>query len=51
MNYLIVQQFMFAFQENAHNTFHVYFLLMQALLVTVSGVKTYEVQYNEESAW
>jgi hypothetical protein len=37
--------------ENGHNTFHVYFMLMQAILLAVNGQKNYIVQYNEESAW
>lgn len=37
--------------ENGHNTFHVYFLLMQAILLAVNGQKNFIVQYNEESAW
>ena len=38
-------------QENGHNTFHVYFLLMQSILISVNGQKNFIVQYNEESAW
>jgi hypothetical protein len=38
-------------QENGHNTFHVYFLLLQAIMLAVNGQKNYVVQYNEETAW
>jgi len=37
--------------ENGHNIFHVYFLILQAIMLAVNGQKNFVVQYNEESAW